>query len=194
MITIGVTGGIGSGKSYICSIFEYFGLTVYNADIEAKQMMISDQEVINKIKAQFGEESYLSDWSLNREFLAKEVFGNSEKLLQLNSIVHPALLDRFKQFVGERNSKAVIMEAAILIESGFHKEMDVVVVVTSDLDMRIERVIKRDGVTLNQVLQRMDVQMSNEDRESHADYIIRNGENELVLPQILEFLQKSILL
>lgn len=190
MIKIGLTGGIGSGKSYIGHLFELLGADLYNADKEAKEVMNSDPELVEKIKADFGENTYNSDGQLNRAHLAGIIFSNDEKRQQLNNIVHPALRNHFREFSENSNKEIVVIEAAILIESGFYKDVDKVIVVTADRELRVERTMKRDNATAEQVQSRMAAQMSDEEREKYADFIIQNNEKELTLPQISSILEK----
>lgn len=190
MIKIGLTGGIGSGKSYIGHLFELLGADLYNADKEAKEVMNSDLELVAKIKANFGEAAYGCDGKVNRTYLAEIIFSDSEKRHELNHLVHPALRKHFHEFVAKSNKKIVVLEAAILVESGFYKEVDKVIMVIADKGLRVERTMKRDGATAAQVESRMAAQMSDIEREKYADFIIRNNENELTLPQITSILEK----
>ena len=194
MIKVGITGGIGSGKSYICDIISNLGIKVYDADKKAKQLMVSNDVVINEIKVKFGENAYLNNGELNRDYLSSVVFGDADKLAILNSIVHPALLSDFFIFSKEREvkgDKIVVMEAAILIESGFSKFMDKIIVVNANNELKIKRAAKRDNVDIEKIKSRMAAQISDNERDKNADFIIYNNENDILLPQILEFLQKT---
>lgn len=191
MIKIGLTGGIGSGKSYICRLFEEFGVSVYNADSRAKDLMITDQMVVDAIKCKFGDASYNNDGSLNRFYLAESVFSDREKLAVLNSIVHPTVLADFSRFVKEceeTGCQIVMMEAAVLIESGFHQFMDKIIVVSAHHELRMKRTMLRDNVQEQNVKNRMLAQMNDREREKYADFVIINNEKELLIPQILEIL------
>ena len=193
MIKVGITGGIGSGKSYICNIFKELGVKIYDADKMAKQLMVSNRDVIKNIKHNFGTIAYLDNGELNRDHLSSVVFSNSDKLAILNSIVHPALLTDFASFAEEserRGEKIVIMEAAILIESGFDQFMDKILVINADYELRIKRATERDNVDIEKVKSRMSAQINDEERNKKADFIIFNNKNDLLLPQILEFLRK----
>ena len=193
MIKVGITGGIGSGKSYICNIFKELGVKIYDADKMAKQLMVSNSNVIKNIKHNFGTIAYLDNGELNRDHLSSVVFSNSDKLAILNSIVHPALLSDFASFAEEserRGEKIVIMEAAILIESGFDQFMDKILVINADYELRIKRATERDNVDIEKVKSRMSAQINDEERNKKADFIIFNNKNDLLLPQILEFLRK----
>lgn len=190
MITIGLTGGIGCGKSYVCHIMELLGAEVYNADREAKYIMINDKELITRIKEYFGESTYNSDGELNSEYLASIIFSDDTKREKLNSLVHPALLRHFKDFVHQSKKEIVVIEAAILIESGFYKEVDKVIIVSAETNLRLERTIQRDKTTIEQVSRRMEAQMDDQERLLYADFIIYNNQKDLILPQIVSILEK----
>lgn len=193
MITIGLTGGIGSGKSYICNMFEEFGVVIYNADVAAKLLMVEDIALVTEIKKRFGADSYKDDGSLNRDYLSKIIFSDREKLEILNSIVHPVVLNDFSSFIENNKNKGgeiVIMESAILIESGFYKFMDIIIVVTASEELRISRVMKRDKMSVGDIRNRILSQITDYERNKHADYIINNNNDDLLLPQIISILKK----
>ena len=187
MLKIGLTGGIGSGKSTVCEIFQLFGIPVYNSDDRAKFLMNSEPNLISNIQANFGEEAYL-DGKLNREYLASKVFHDEEALAQLNALVHPAVGRDFDHWASEQDSEILIKEAAILIESGAYKQCDKIAVVTCPVDTRVERVMKRDGVTAEEVQARISKQLSDEERLYHADFVIDNSGEKLIIPQVQEIL------
>lgn len=190
MTTIGLTGGIGSGKSYIGHLLKLMGADLFDADKEAKEIMIKDTHLISQIRSTFGEDAYMSDGSLNREYLAKVIFSDENRRLQLNSLVHPALLNYFFSFVEKSDKEIVVIEAAILIESGFYKYVDKIIVVTADEELRIKRTVERDKTNAEQVRSRIAAQMDDNEREQYADFVIRNNEKELTLPQIISILEK----
>lgn len=190
MITIGLTGGIGSGKSYIGHLLKLMGADLFDADKEAKEIMTKDTHLRAQIKSMFGEDAYNNDGSLNREYLAKVIFSDNKKRQQLNSLVHPALLNHFSHFVEKSNKEIVVIEAAILIESGFYKHVDKIIVVTAGKELRIKRAVERDKTNTEQVRSRIAAQMDDGEREQYADFIIRNNEKELTLPQIISILEK----
>lgn len=193
MITVGLTGGIGSGKSYLCNIFKEFGVVIYDADAMAKLLMIEDVSVISAIKRCFGDDSYGDDGCLNRSHLSKIIFSDGEKLKMLNSIVHPVVLNDFLSIVERSRDKGVgilMMESAILIESGFYKYMDKVIIVTASEELRISRAVKRDKISKDDVKNRILAQIADCERNKYADFIINNNNNELLLPQIIEILKK----
>lgn len=171
---IGLTGGIGSGKTTIAKYFQSFGIPVYIADEEAKKIMQS-AEIIEALKKEFGNAVFDNDL-LNREKLAKIVFNEPEKLEKLNFIVHPAVKKHFDQWIlQQENAPFVIYEAAILFESGRHKDFDIIITVTAPKESRIERVIARDKSTRDLVLKRMNSQWTDKQRIEGSDFVIQNS-------------------
>ena len=185
---IGLTGGIGSGKTTIANEFLSLGVPVYIADDEARKLMQST-EVINAIRAVFGNEVFEKD-ILNREKLAEIVFSNPEKLEQLNAIVHPAVKKHFDEWLlNHKDAPFVIYEAAILFESGGYKNCDLIISVTAPLETRIKRVIDRDNTTREQVLKRINMQWNDEKRISKSDFIIKNTNIEETKSEIVKILK-----
>lgn len=170
----GITGGIGSGKSTAAKIFEELGIPVYNSDTRAKTIQNENSEVKVKIIAAFGEEAY-NENGLNKPFISKQVFQNNEKLKLLNSIVHPAVFQDFEDWKKAQKVNIVMKEAAILIESGSYKDCDVVISVVVDVETRITRTIKRDGLSREEILARINNQISDEERIEKSDFIIDNN-------------------
>ena len=189
MKVIGITGGIGSGKTTTCQIFEQLGTPVYYADVRAKQLMAQDP-LKSKIIQAFGERAYVNG-QLDRSYLAKEVFHSKERLSVLNGLVHPAVADDFDEWL-EEHEKApyVLKEAAILFESGAYHAVDYTVLVIAPEEVRINRVMERDGTTHDEVMQRMNNQWTQERKAKLADHIINNDGNHLLIPQVLELHQK----
>ena len=170
---VGLTGGIGSGKTTIANQFKSLGVPIYIADDEAKKLMNSDS-VLEKIKKTFGEE-LVDDNILNREKLAQIVFSNPEKLKQLNQIVHPEVKKHFLKWLNKhKNHPYVIKEAAILFESGSYKDCDFIITVTAPLEIRIQRILKRDNTTREDILNRIKNQWNDEDKVSKSDFVIQN--------------------
>jgi len=186
MIQVGVTGGIGSGKTLVCKVFEKLGIPVYHADLEARRLMEEDQALMERIVELFGEEAYLGG-ALNRRYLAASVFGNSERLGDLNALVHPVVRKDYERWLDEQTGVPyVVEEAAILYESGASRWMDLVVMVYAPERLRISRVMARDGVEEKTIRKRMTYQLDDEEKKARADLIIVNDEKERLLPQILE--------
>lgn len=186
MLKIGVTGNIGSGKSQVCLIFNILGIPVYNADIMAKELMIKDKYLISSIKTLIGEDAYFEDGSLNRVVISERVFRDKILLNQLNALVHPAVGKHFVQWTLEQKSAYVIKEAALLFESLSYKELDSVILVTAPEKLRIKRTMSRDGMSEDQVLDRMRNQMSEKEKVALADYLIRNDGDSFIVRQVLE--------
>jgi len=186
MVQIGVTGGIGSGKTLVCSVLEKLGVAVYYADLEARRLMTNDEKLVNRIVELLGEEAY-DEHALNREYLAQKVFGDRNMLIKLNAIVHPAVRFDYSVWVkAQRNVPYVVHEAAILFESGSSRQLDGTVLVYAPEALRIRRVIERDGVEEASVRKRMKHQMNEEEKKQLADYIIFNDEDHMLLPQIID--------
>lgn len=192
MKLIGLTGGIGSGKSYISEIFsKCWNIPIFYTDIEAKNIMITNREVIAKITDLFGYEAYQNN-TLNNSYIAKIVFNSKPKLEQLNSIVHHYVRDKFKDWTKNQNAPYVISESAIMIESGFYSQLTKIISVEAPLELRIERVMKRDNMTKEQILQRVNKQIKQSERKKYSDYIIINDNKISLLKQTLSIHNKII--
>lgn len=186
MLKIGITGGIGSGKTTVCQVFEVLGIPVFYADQEAKTLMLVNTEVRNALIETFGKNTYREDGSLNREFLAKLVFNDDESLIKLNQIVHPAVFNAFNEWAGKQSAPYVVKEAALLFESASYKLCDSNVLVISPEKLKIERIKKRDQASTEQILARMAKQMTDAEKAEMADYTLINDEKQLLIPQIIE--------
>lgn len=190
LLRVGLTGGIGSGKSTVASLLQMLGAAVYEADSEAKRLMMEDPLLRAEITEAFGPESYAGDGSLQRAYLASQVFGNPDRLAGLNAVVHPAVARDFDRWAEELASEGtvpyVVEEAAILIESGAVKKMDRVVVVVAPVDLRIRRVMQRSGISRQEALQRIEAQLSDNDRLPYADYVLVADDRQLLIPQVVE--------
>jgi len=191
MLKIGITGNIGSGKTTASKIFEILGIPVFYADDAAKKVMVSDQQLITEIKAAFGNVSYFEDGTLNRKHIAAIVFNNDEHLARLNAIVHPATFRAFDAWVKTiSNVPYVLKEAALLFESDSYKMCDYNIMVQAPLETRIERVMKRDGLSREEIEKREGYQFSEEKKTQLADFVIKNDDSELVIPQVLALHEK----
>jgi len=187
MIKVGLTGGIGSGKSTVSKILISKGFSVYNSDNRAKWLMNNDDNLKSNIISIFGDKAYLKG-SLNRKYLSAKVFNDSLKLKALNNLVHPLVAIDFKNWLIHQKSKDfVFKEAAILIESGAYKEMDKIIVVSCPENIRLERVLKRDGNSPELVKKRMQNQISETEKINHADFVIKNNGSESDLVLEVEF-------
>jgi len=187
-LQIGITGGIGSGKSLVCKIFQCLGIPVYDADSHAKELMTTDGILVSKIKKEFGELSFNTDGTLNRNYVSLTVFNDAEKLKKLNSLVHPRVGQDYNKWVEEKqNHPYVLKEAALLYEAGSEKLLDKVVVVHAPEALRIERVLRRDRHrSEDQVRAIVENQMPEEEKLGRADFIVTNDEKELLIPQVVK--------
>jgi dephospho-CoA kinase len=191
---IGITGGIGSGKSLVSKIFHCLGIPVYDADSRAKNLMTTDGILISQIKKEFGALSYHEDGTLNRSYISEVVFSNSERLDVLNKLVHPRVAENYFAWVNAHSdSPYLLKEAALLYESNSFKELDKVIVVNSPDTLRIERILKRDPQrSENQVRDIIRSQMPEDEKLKRADFVIRNNESDMVIPQVLEIHNKIL--
>lgn len=189
---MGVTGGIGSGKTLVCNVFERLGIPVYDADSRAKWLMDHRESLKEKIAGLLGEGAYRAG-KLDREYVARRVFSDGELLERLNRIVHPEVRDHYAEWVTKQaDAPYVIEEAAILFESGADRFMDMTVLVYAPEQLRLARVMERDGVGEKEVRQRMSRQMSEEKKKELADAVIFNDEKAMLLPQIITLHQRIL--
>lgn len=191
MIRIGLTGGIGSGKSTVARIFEVLGIPVYYADDAARQLMNENDQLKASIIQHFGNESY-SGGQLNRSYIASIVFSNNEKLELLNSLTHPITIRHAADWMQKQTTPYIIKEAALIFETGSAEHLDYVIGVYSPKAIRVKRVMDRDGASEEQVLKRMDRQMNEEMKMRLCDFVIKNTEQELVMPQVLALHDKFL--
>ncbi|MBC6489965.1 dephospho-CoA kinase [Flavihumibacter stibioxidans] len=185
MLRVGITGGIGSGKSIVARVFANLGIPVYNADTAAKRLMESDPGLIDSIKKTFGNEAYSGN-KLNRSFIAGIVFRDKQKLRELNELVHPVTILDGETWMKQQSSPYALKEAALIFESGAQAQLDLVIGVSAPLHLRIHRVMQRDNISREEVLKRMDNQISDTIKMRLCDYVITNDDIQLVLPQVLK--------
>lgn len=184
-LKIGITGGIGSGKTTACRIFEQLGIPVYYADERAKQLMAEEQELRSEIIRIFGPEAYQADGQLNRQHIAKQAFNDQALLQQLNAAVHPAVArDSLAWHKQQQKVPYTLKEAALLYESGSDKALDKVIVVSAPEQLRLQRVMQRDGVDEAAVRARMDRQMPQEEKVRRADFVLHNDSKQSLIQQI----------
>ncbi|HYG17610.1 MAG TPA: dephospho-CoA kinase [Ohtaekwangia sp.] len=190
-LQIGITGGIGSGKTLVCKIFATLGIPVYDADSRAKALMTTDGILISAIKKEFGELSYKTDNTLDREYLGRTVFNHEERLQTLNNLVHPRVAEDYEGWVTRQQTPYVLKEAALLFEAGSYKALDRIIVVSAPLYIRIRRVLGRDRHrTEEQVRDIISRQLPEEEKVRMADFVIYNDESQLVITQVLELHHK----
>jgi dephospho-CoA kinase len=188
-LIVGLTGGIGSGKSTVAKVFQALGVPVFNSDLEAKKIINNDVEVISAITLEFG--NVYQNGKLNRVKMAEVVFNDKCALEKLNKIVHPKVAERFENWIIENNGSTILIkEAAILIESGAYKQMDKIVLVTAPKSIKVQRVMIRDNISKEKVDERMNAQLSDEEKLSCADFFIINDDIQMVIPQVVAVYDK----
>jgi dephospho-CoA kinase len=187
-LQIGITGGIGSGKSLVCKIFNALGAPTYDADSRAKMVMTTDGILVDAIKKEFGILTYDAKGVLNRQYLANNVFNQPDKLKRLNELVHPRVALDYEQWVGSQaDVKYVLKEAALLFESGSYQSLDKIIVVTAPETLRVQRVLVRDPHrSIEQTKEIIRNQLAEEEKIKRADYVIANDETTLLIPQVLK--------
>jgi dephospho-CoA kinase len=188
-MTAGLTGGIGSGKSLVAKVFEMLGCAVFNSDEAAKEVYF-EQEVKQEVVKLLGAEAYESDRKLNKAYISGKIFSDTALLHRLNGIIHPSVKKRFLAFSENNKGKIVIKESALLFEAGLHKEVDKVILVTAKDELRIDRVMMRDGLSRQEVMLKMKSQLTQEEKIKQSDFMIRNNEEEFVITQTLEIYLK----
>jgi dephospho-CoA kinase len=191
MLRIGITGGIGSGKSTVAGIFSVLGIPVYNSDDASKRLMTEDEDLKKSIIESFGTASYVNG-ILDRKYLAAQVFNDPKKIELLDSFVHPVTINDARKWMERQKSVYVIKEAALTFESGANKFLDYVIGVESPTELRIERAMKRDDVTRKQVEARMKLQMDEDEKMKRCDFIIVNDEQQMLIPQVLLLHEKFL--
>ena len=184
-LKIGITGGIGSGKSTVCQIFATLGIPVYYADAAAKRLMVEDEALVAGIRKLFGEAAYDAEGQLQRQHLAQIVFQDRRKLALLNALVHPAVArDSLAWHAAQTKAPYTLKEAALLFESGSYQQLDQIICVRAPRALRLERVIQRDGITIEAVEARMAQQLPEAEKGERSDYLIENDGQQLLIPQV----------
>jgi dephospho-CoA kinase len=193
MKKIGLTGGIGSGKSIIAKVFsQLFDIPIYNADNRAKYLMQNNFQLKNELITLLGVQTYLENNTLNRKFIADKIFNNSELLEKVNNLVHHQVGLDYNLWLKAQNSPYILHEAAILIESGFHKKMDHLITISAPQEIRIQRVQKRDKLSSEQILQRMKKQITDAEREQASQFVIINDGNASIIDQVRSIHKKLL--
>jgi len=191
MLKVGVTGGIGSGKSSVCKIFECLGVPVFRADDEGRRLLNDDTEIKKRVVDLLGKSILTSD-KLDRKKIAALVFSDEQKLAQLNTIIHPAVRNSFLKWAESQSAGLIIEEAAVMFESGAYKMLDTIAVVAAPEQLRISRVMKRDNTSEAEVMKRMKNQISEEERVKRANHVVLNDGTGMLIPTVLK-LHKSLL-
>lgn len=189
-VKIGITGGIGSGKTYICNLLRERGYEVYNCDDEAKRIMLEDEEIISQIKTLIGNDAYTPDGQLNKPVIANFIFSDKDNAAKVNGIVHPAVKKDFLRWA--EGKQVAIMESAILFESGFDDVVDTTVLIWADARNRLKRAMTRDHATREQIEARMAAQISDDEARRKADYIFRHNnydETENEMRKLIQYIE-----
>jgi dephospho-CoA kinase len=192
MLRIGLTGGIGSGKTTVAKIFELLGIPVYYADDAAKRIMHEDEELKAAVKKHFGEEAYVNN-DLNRSFLATKVFTDVYQLEILNSLVHPATIKDAANWMNRQQTPYVVKEAAIFFESGSAENIDYMIGVHAPLAVRVQRAMTRDNISREEVMKRINRQIDEDIKMKLCDFVLKNDEQELLIPQVLDLHAKLLM-
>lgn len=195
VLKVGVTGGIGSGKSYVCDLLRQKGYPVYACDEEAKRLMVEDTVLVSSLKALIGEDAYDEDGRLNKQSIATFLFSAAENARRINGIVHPRVKDDFLQWVRLQSSSVVFMESAILFESGFDAVVDTTLMIYAPLQVRLERVMRRDGISADMAMKRVEAQMADDEKLRLSDLMVVNdGVSDLdaQITEVVRYLANSI--
>ena len=192
MLRVGLTGGLGSGKTTVAKIFETVGIPVYYADDAAKRLMNEDATIQRRLSESFGENTYLNG-NLNKPYLAAAVFSDPAKLALLNSLVHPATIADAGTWMHMQTSPYAIKEAALIFESNAHLQLDYVIGVAAPYALRLQRGMQRDGASKAAIEERMKNQLDEEEKMRRCDFIINNDESELLIPQVLKLHEMLLL-
>lgn len=191
MLKVGITGGIGSGKSTVAALFENLGIPVYYADTEAQRLMNEDLKVVEAIKKEFGERSYNQN-TIDKKFLSALIYKNPSKRLALNKIVHPATIANAQKWMDNQKCEYCIKEAALIFESHSNADLDFVIGVSAPLDLRINRVIKRNSISREKVIAIIESQMDETQKMNLCDFVIMNNETQFLLPQVIKIHQQLL--
>lgn len=192
MLKVGVTGGIGAGKTTVCRIFEQIGIPVYYSDLEARKLMISNELIIGSLKNLFGSDIYINEGNIDRKKLAGIIFKDKLALHKVNSIVHPEVRKHFATWAEQQNSLYVIQESAILFESNLNKLFDKIIMVTAPFEMKIERVVKRDRVNREKVIERINNQIDDSEKILSSDFVINTDGTRPIESQLFEIHKKIL--
>lgn len=188
-MTVGLTGGIASGKSVVAQLFKILGAEIFNSDIRAKLQYYKPQ-IREQVTDLLGKEAYENENRINKAFIASRIFSDTSLLKSLNQIIHPAVADDFKAFVLDHPGKLIIKESALLIETGLYREFQNNILVVSPPALRAKRLQERDGISAEEVQNRFKSQLNDSEKEKHCNFIIRNNEEEFLMPQVIEIFKK----
>lgn len=184
MLKVGITGGIGSGKSVVCRVFATLGIPVFNADLAARHLLETDEDLKQQVKSLLGDDSYNAALP-DRAKIASIVFNDPAKLTELNALIHPATISYGEQWMSQQQAPYTIKEAAIFFESGSYKSIDIMIGVSAPKELRIQRAMQRSAITREEVLDRMSQQMDEDEKLKRCDYIIVNDGRQAIIPQVM---------
>ncbi len=184
MLKVGITGGIGSGKSLVCQVFKTLGIPVFNADESARYLIENNKTLVEKIKKLFGDSIYING-KLDNKAVSAIVFNEPEKLKKLNDLVHPVTIEYGRQWLLKQTTPYSIKEAALFFETGSNKELDIIIGVSAPIELRIKRTIKRSGLNKEQIESRMASQMNDDEKMKKCDFVIINDDVHAIIPQVL---------
>lgn len=193
MLKVGITGGIGSGKTQVCQVFETLGIPVFNADTAAKKIMETDNEVVKQITKLLGAEAYING-IINRSWLSSILFQDEKKRTALNAIVHPAVIAFGQEWMNRQQAAYVLKEAALFFETGSNKEMDYMIGISAPVDLRLKRAMKRDHLDEITIKQKMAAQMDEKEKMMRCQFIILNDDETAIIPQVLSIHQQLLAL
>jgi len=193
MLKVGITGGIGSGKTQVCQVFETLGIPVFNADTAAKKIMETDETVIEKIIDLLGPDAYM-EGKINRNWLSSVLFQDDKKRTALNAIVHPEVIAYGQQWMEQQQTAYVIKEAALFFETGSNKEMDYIIGISAPINMRLKRAMQRDHLDETTILQKMAAQMDEKEKMMRCQFILLNDDETAIIPQVLSIHQQLLAL
>lgn len=191
-LKVGITGGIGSGKSFCARYFQALGIPLYSADDRAKELMRTDRSIKSHLTALLGEDAYLTSGELNKPFLRQQLFGNADIRKQIDAIVHPAVGKDYEQWHAAQHTPFTLKEAALLVESGSYKELDHLIMVKAPAELRFQRIMQRDKIGMEEVHKRIQSQWPEEKKSEAADYFIDNSGLFPLLPQIIGLYKEII--
>lgn len=187
--TVGITGGIASGKTIVAKIFEILGYPVYYSDIRAKDLMNEDVVIKQGLRFLFGDEVYVND-TLNRPYLAEKIFNSPSLREKVNSIVHPVVRKDFEIWTAQQNSLLVFQESALLFETGSYKSFDAVILVVADENLRIQRIVERDNISNEEAIKRIQAQLPDSEKRKRTKWVVENNEKQFVTQQILKLIEQ----
>ncbi|MBA3681492.1 MAG: dephospho-CoA kinase [Bacteroidetes bacterium] len=188
-MVIGLTGGIGSGKSTVARLFEIMGCAVFNSDAVAKEIYF-EKEIKEKVITLLGKATYISETAIDKKYISSKIFSNTALLHQLNAIIHPAVIKQFELFKNKHGNRLVVKETALLFEAKLEAQVDKIVLVAADDELRIKRVMQRDGLSKDEVVKKIKAQLPQEEKILRSDFVINNNEKEFLITQVLNIYNK----